>query len=310
MIIVSITSLKARKFNRVFKNINLKIASLQNRVVGLESRMDLVTPSYEDSARSFLSLSDSHHYNIIFIGNSITRHEFAKYWWSNKRGMTPSAIDNDFFHRVVSLLSDYLLRINPNSNFGINFYATNYSVWETQTNDRAKTFPLIDKYLVAGEWLDCVAVQLGENVNDTSTIESDFTELLNHLHDMAPNARLIVIENFWRNDKVDTAKLLACKKPQLPGFPLMQFKGNLTVKLGWVCLYRATMGKTMRLIMSGLHSTPVMLEWHTLLILWFARLRNAMNEFRLNNFCSNLDWLSNHLNVNLSRIVFESCSYE
>lgn len=45
----------------------------------LEIRMEELSPSLDDEAKTFLANCDDDHYNILFIGNSITRHEITSY---------------------------------------------------------------------------------------------------------------------------------------------------------------------------------------------------------------------------------------
>jgi hypothetical protein len=154
--------------------------------------MEELSPSLDDEAKTFLADCDDDHYNILFIGNSITRHGITSYWWSDGRGMAATSQETDYVHQTESLLADKLEELKPGAK-GINGYAFNYSVWETNAHDRAQTYPVMDKYMTEGGELDVVVLQLGENVSDASadgsTYESDYAELIQHIKEEAPNAR-------------------------------------------------------------------------------------------------------------------------
>ncbi|MCH3998895.1 MAG: SGNH/GDSL hydrolase family protein [Lachnospiraceae bacterium] len=175
----------------------------------LEIRMEELSPSLDDEAKTFLANCDDDHYNILFIGNSITRHEITSYWWSDGRGMAATSQDTDYVHQTESLLTDKLEELKPGAK-GINGYAFNYSVWETNAHDRAQTYPVMDKYMTEGGGLDVVVLQLGENVSDASTddstYESDYAELIQHIKEEAPFAQIITVGDFWADDTKDAVK--------------------------------------------------------------------------------------------------------
>lgn len=128
-------------------------------------------------------------FNYLALGNSITIHKINDYWWSGA-GMAASTIDKDYFHIVKSYLE--------NENKKVYSYAVGYSIWEVQSNDRAETFEIIDPYL--SNKLDLVTIQLSENVNDFSTFKQDFEELINYVKNKCPNAKIIIIDDFWHNE--------------------------------------------------------------------------------------------------------------
>lgn len=143
-------------------------------------------------------------YNYLAIGNSITLHGIESIWW-NEIGMAASDEEHDYFHLVLKYLED--------NNDSVNGVPYNFCEWETQSRDRDETLKLLDLYL--GSELDLVTIQLGENVQlgeNISNLESyqkDFVSLINHVKEKAPNARILVIDDFWsdgyRNERKKNA---------------------------------------------------------------------------------------------------------
>ena len=143
-------------------------------------------------------------FNYLAIGNSITKHNKTYYWW-NEIGMAASERSKDYVH----LVEKYLKSINPE----VVTYAVNFYEWEIQKLDRAETYSIIDNYL--SEELDLVTVQLSENVSDITSFKSDYLDLLSHIEDMAPNAQIIIIDDFW--DMGENASILREISNELSG---------------------------------------------------------------------------------------------
>lgn len=189
--LIGIGGVKFYKHEVGMKN-DLKV--LYDKVNVLEAK---VNSSTDSKANEFLSLCDSSHYNIFFIGNSISKHGLADYWWSENRGMAATSNDKDYVHNVISGLKN--IEKNP-----VNDYVYNFATWETLSHDRSEMFVQIDNLLV--ENIDLIIVQLGENISDYTTLKNDYEELFNHIKDKSPKAKIIVVGNFWKNDKVDEIK--------------------------------------------------------------------------------------------------------
>lgn len=126
-------------------------------------------------------------FNYLAIGNSITMHEVCDYWW-NRSGLGSTTPDQDYYHQIVHHLDVYRGEVTS--------YPCNFNVWENMGHDRAETLELLDSYL--DEKLNLVTIQLGENVKDMDTFESDFEELLTYVKEKAPNAQIIVVGDFWK----------------------------------------------------------------------------------------------------------------
>ena len=154
-------------------------------------------------------------FNYLAIGNSITRHDIASYWW-NEVGMAASDEEHDYYHIVLNHLEDGYGNVS-----GV---AYNFAVWEIQNHDRDETLSCLDPYLSPD--LDLVTVQLGENVNDLTTFQEDFVSLLKYVQAKAPNARILVVGDFWIKADRDTIKESACKQAGVVFVSLEGIAGN------------------------------------------------------------------------------------
>ena len=134
-------------------------------------------------------------YNYLAIGNSITKHPIGSYWWQED-GMAASKAEKDYFHLVVAWLE-----LNYPD---VKAFAYNAAAWEIQTNDRSEVLSVWDSYL--SEELDLVTLQLSENIADTITFKSDFKEMVEYVIENCPNAQIIVIDDFWSEEKSELKK--------------------------------------------------------------------------------------------------------
>jgi hypothetical protein len=141
-------------------------------------------------------------YNYLAIGNSITYHDAMSYWWNQGVGMAASTQEKDYVHVLSGLLKDGMDKEVVSAN--MNFYD-----WEAQSYDRSETLSTLDSYLSTN--LDLVTIQLGENSNDTSTLEKDYEDLINYVKAKAPNAEAAVIGEFWKDEEKDADKKQACE---------------------------------------------------------------------------------------------------
>ncbi|MBR5636346.1 MAG: SGNH/GDSL hydrolase family protein [Pseudobutyrivibrio sp.] len=133
-------------------------------------------------------------YNILAIGNSITVHPICSYWWGSW-GMAASSIDKDYIHLVQSgLMEKYGL---------VSLDIIPVQSWETSTA-RSKQLKKFDEKLANS--YDLVIIQLGENVNDTTTFKKDFNKLVEYVKTAQPDAKIVVIGDFWYRKGRDTAK--------------------------------------------------------------------------------------------------------
>lgn len=162
--------------------------------------------------------------SILFIGNSITLHGYASYWWSDKRGMASSSIDNDYVHRVVNYLK---------KGTDIKYEVMNFYLWEIQAMDRAETLQLLDGPIEKMSGMaDMVIIQLGENIVDCTTLEEDFEELIDYLRKKIHCKELMIIGDFWKNDDHDEIKKKVCLAKQVKYIDLQEIQNSDEYKAG------------------------------------------------------------------------------
>lgn len=174
---------------------NAYIKSLQNQINELKLDIDSINNNLIDY--KIVWKEDS--YKYLAIGNSITKHPINEYWW-NEIGMAASTLDNDYVHVFVSMLTEDIEQVDVKT--------TNLVGWEASCNDRGEFLESLDSYLFVN--LDLITIQLGENVTDTTNLESDFEELIRYIQDKCPNARIVVIGQYWKDDTKDEDKKQAC----------------------------------------------------------------------------------------------------
>ena len=134
--------------------------------------------------------------NYLAIGNSITLHDLATYWWDDDRGMAATTNEKDYVH----LISKHLER----SSDSVTTHSINLPSWESNGSDRAEFLELLKPYLSPS--ISVVTIQLGENAFNLDTWRSDYEELINYVKNGAPNASIYVIGDFWSNENRGSEK--------------------------------------------------------------------------------------------------------
>ncbi len=144
--------------------------------------------------------------NILFIGNSITYHPIASYWFTSC-GMAASSKNNDFVHLLVKKFEN---------DYNVNYTVAGVSEWERLAHDRDEFLPMIDDVMKIKN--DYIVVQLGENATDFSTLKNDFVSLINYIKKKNPSAKIVVVGNFKFNNDIEhkKCKVDACKKTNVP----------------------------------------------------------------------------------------------
>lgn len=190
----------ALKFIRHERHQDSEIQNLQDKVQLLMAKTENKSEA-ESFTQNCVKYALGGGQNYLAIGNSITLHGICDYWWS-LCGMAASEISKDYFHVVT----DELRKHNEN----VNSYAYNFYMWEIMTHDRAEAITLIDSYL--NKHINIITIQLGENVSDLSTFESDYEYLLRHIKHKCPNAQIITVTDFWNKGERDNMKIRASEK--------------------------------------------------------------------------------------------------
>ena len=172
------------------------------------------------SIPEFARLAHKAEYNYLAIGNSITVHPIVEYWWA-EGGMAASRPENDYYHLVFNELKNRYKRVNSK--------AFNYYLWEVLSNNRAETYSLIDPFLI--DSVNLITIQLSENCSDIETLEIDFSSLIQHISTKCPLATIIVVDDFWSDDK-SKMKRNVCQKMGVYFVDLSDIRGEKEYKAG------------------------------------------------------------------------------
>ena len=186
-------------------------------------------------------------YNYLAIGNSITSHQLASYWWNDGVGMAASDADHDYVHLLCEMLKK-----DENKEVAsgrINFYG-----WEAQNHDRSEALSTLDAYLTSK--LNLVTIQLGENVNDTSTLEKDYEDLIKYVKDMAPEAKIYVIGEFWKDEEKDSIKKQVCQNTGATFVDLSSMWGDTSNEVGMGSTVYGSDGKEHKIEHDGVAKHP------------------------------------------------------
>ncbi|TDE18188.1 SGNH/GDSL hydrolase family protein [Dyadobacter psychrotolerans] len=145
--------------------------------------------------------------NILIIGNSITKHPLAPFWWGNW-GMAASTKEKDFVHLLVSLLRQR----SPS----IDFSVLQASGWER--NHEKFVFAAYDSVFLNKP--DLVIIRLGENVKELAGFDQSYLNFINYIKEKSPAARIVVTGNFWTNHAKDLAIKKAAESAKVLYIPL------------------------------------------------------------------------------------------
>lgn len=139
-------------------------------------------------------------YDYLAIGNSITVHPRMTYW-PDAMGMGASRVSNDYYHLTAAGLQSLCAAKGKNFSSAV----MNYALWEVSSGQRSQYLYLLDPYLNSS--LDLITVQLGENARmDDTGFAADFPALIQYIRAKAPNARVIIVGNFWKDDVQEQVK--------------------------------------------------------------------------------------------------------
>lgn len=160
----------------------------------------------------------------LAIGNSLTRHGITSFWW-NDIGMAATTAERDYVHLVTAYLRTRC--------GGVTVDTFNFADWERGAAgvlpDRTAALPQLDAYLSKEPRL--ITVQLSENAVDLTTFTSDTEALLRYLRDKAPDAVLLLIDDFWSPEKGEMKKT-AAERCGVPFVSLARIKGDPTCLCG------------------------------------------------------------------------------
>ena len=160
-------------------------------------------------------------YGYLAVGNSITLHPVNEVWWQ-AAGMAASAKEKDFVHRVADALSE--------SKGTVGLQAVYFHDWETGAPDRASALKQLDPYL--DPRIRLITLQLGENVTDKTTLAADFETLIGYLREKAPEARILVIDNFFPDAEITEIKKTAAENTGADFVSLAALQGDASLRAG------------------------------------------------------------------------------
>lgn len=207
----------ARKVYRTYKTFTTRCDSLQQQIYMLSNKLERYTDyykyddvKYEDGA-----------FNYLAIGNSLTLID------SENRGICASYEDRDYYSLVVKELNNKYNKVYS--------YRHNFSIWE-QGGKPHECLQFFDYAL--SEKLNLITVQLSENLRTIDTFEKDLIELVDYLKTKAPNAKIIIIGDFWDRNKSNIKESVA-KKENVKFASLNDIIGNKKYQapVGYECFH-------------------------------------------------------------------------
>ena len=136
--------------------------------------------------------------NVLFIGNSITRHEpKPEIGWANDWGMAASKKENDYVHVTVKLLEEKLGKIN--------YCIANCGEWELNYYQD----DLLAEWKKARDFkADIVIIRIGENIwqarenFEKAPIEPHYAKMVEYFCSN-PSVDVILTDLFWGNEQID-----------------------------------------------------------------------------------------------------------
>ena len=142
--------------------------------------------------------SNSGKTKVLFIGNSITRHEpKPEIGWDYDWGMAASSKEKDYVHVAVKLIEKKIGKID--------YCVANCGEWEMNYFDDK----LLQEWKIARDFnADIVVIRLGENIwNARANFET--YPLIPYFKKMVeyftpnPTAKVIITGLFWSNDEIE-----------------------------------------------------------------------------------------------------------
>lgn len=215
------------------------------RISDLQSSVALINGKLEDNSESQqFKAAVGEGFDYLAIGNSITLHGLTDFWWG-QWGMAASEESLDYYHIVKNEIEK--------ENSLVNSMAYNFSAWEVQSHDRGETIDLLDRYL--DENLDLITVQLSENVSNLTTFDVDLIELLNHLKTVCPKAKIIVIDDFWSDEK-SAIKKNVCETTGVDFVSLSEIRNQASYQAGMGTTVTGQDGETHVIEHNGVATHP------------------------------------------------------
>lgn len=179
----------------------------------IEKNDVLAKGQVKDENKVFIN-EDGGKLKVLFIGNSITRHEpKPEIGWDYDWGMAASKLENDYVHVAVKLLEEKFGEIDYAvvncGEWEINYYKNEgFSKWEKARNFNA----------------DIVVVRIGENIFnaheefDNHPIAPYFAKMIEYFS-FGGKAKVVLTDLFWKNETINNA---IYKVAEENGYPLVK----------------------------------------------------------------------------------------
>lgn len=122
-------------------------------------------------------------YDVLCIGNSITKHPIIPDFWWGEWGMAATTINTDYVH----LLNAYLGQSHAKHT------TTPVSLvdWERSAGQRENYISVLDPYLATQP--EVVTIELGENCNYLGNFLFDYLYLINYIKWKSPGSKIILV---------------------------------------------------------------------------------------------------------------------
>lgn len=131
--------------------------------------------------------------DILFIGNSITLYPPTADWWGAYWGCGATSAENDYVHQTVAAKGydefDYM----------------SLRSWEFSSTRNYEVDDL-DQYISKYQY-KTIVIELGENVKGHEDhFKEDLTDMIKYIKAYNPNARIVMLDNFWKYDSIIKTK--------------------------------------------------------------------------------------------------------
>lgn len=165
-----------------------KLFIKNNKVIEVsENEMNIQQSIPDNEKTSYQTSEENSQYNVLVIGNSLTLER-------NGIGMAASDQYHDYYYLTKTRLEEKYKNVNMKRVSCIH--------WEENRIIRSRTDWIKDNLredLVKDQ--DLVIFQLGDNCVPTETFEDSVTELVNHVKNYSPNARMLLVGMWFINEE-------------------------------------------------------------------------------------------------------------
>ena len=203
-----------------------KHASRTNQLLAEENRSLLdEAEEAKEALQAELSEENDPTFDYLAIGNSITQHPVIDDLWWGEWGMAASDADHDYYHLVCKGIDEKY----PDAEEQV----LNFRIWEEPPYNRDDMLKYLKGYVT--DDLDFITVMLGDNYHQEEDesdeayrlrAESEYSDLIRRLKEMAPRAKIVLIGCFWDNVVLDSAMMHACEKAECPFISLFEIQSD------------------------------------------------------------------------------------